>query len=49
VSLPDRSHPALVSVKVMASYDGGRNPFGVGVLHVCSYRLPAFQNEVALD
>ncbi len=49
VSLPDRSHPALVQVKVLESYDGGRNPFGMGVLNVCGYRVPAFRDEVALD
>lgn len=49
VSLPERTHPTLLEVKVMESYDGGRNPFGMGVLHVCSYRLPAFRDEVALD
>ncbi|GEM_PF-6271724 len=49
VSLPERSHPALITVKAMESYDGSRNPFGMGVLHVCSYRVPAFRDEVALD
>jgi hypothetical protein len=49
VSLPDRTLTALLSVRVMESFDGRRNPFGMGVLNVCSYRVPAFRDEVALD
>jgi len=49
VTLPERTHPILVTLTVLEAYDGARNPFGIGVLHVCSYRVPRYKDVVALD
>ncbi len=49
VTLPDTQPSVQVSVKALASYRGRGNPFRVGVLHVCSYRLPTSRDEIAVD